>query len=510
MLTAAEQALFRRLSVFVGGWRLSAAEQVASAVGTLNLDILDGLASLLDKSLLLRESDGDGEARYRLLYVLREFGLEHLQVAGEQEDTRNAHAVFFLALAEEVDRQLQSQYRKEWAEVGREEHENMRAALTWCLERAEQTGDMEAAERALRLYAALTPFWISHFHFHEAQAFLETALALRSGVTRPVQVRMALAAAFLRVSTDDLVEGEAFAGECIALARQEGDLLNTVWALLLLGEIAVHRDQYALGQAYYEEAAAHLQEAEVAKERDYYFLFLHQVMVIQGEYEQARALAEESLTIFYEWGDQQCISQALVRLGWDLFVSQGELARATSLVEQGLEIMRALGDVGFVAEMAYYLGVIHRHQGKLDEAQTLLEESLSLGQEQWAPSERFIRQTELARSLTQQGKVAEARAIYRQNRGFLSTSGFRWLVAEYLEGLAALQVSLGAPETAVRLWGAAEALREAIGAPMFPVDRAAYASAITAARTQLGKEAFASAWSEGRKQTPEDAVATID
>jgi predicted ATPase/class 3 adenylate cyclase len=140
LLTPAEQALFRRLSVFVGGWTLSAAEQVCPVAEALDLDVLEGLAALLDKSLLRQEEDSSGERRYRLFSVLREFGLERMQAEGELVATREAHAAYYLALAEEAEPQVQGAGQKVWGERLGQDHDNLRAALTWWLERAESTG----------------------------------------------------------------------------------------------------------------------------------------------------------------------------------------------------------------------------------------------------------------------------------------------------------------------------------------------------------------------------------
>jgi hypothetical protein len=140
----------------------------------------------------------------------------------------------------------------------------------------------------------------------------------------------------------------------------------------------------------------------------------------------------------------------------------------------------------------------------------LLEESLVSGTGQWEPRVRFQRQTHLAPLLVQQGELPQAQVLYQKNRALLPTSGGKRLIAEYLEGRAMLEAVLSRPEAAIQLWGVAEALREAIGAPMYPVDQAEYASAITAARAQMGEAAFAAAWAEGRQLTPEQALAATD
>jgi predicted ATPase len=167
LLTSAEQALFRRLSVFVNDWQLSAAEQVYQAAGVLELDLLEGLSSLLDKSLVHPQLERSGEPRYRLLYVLREFGLEHLEAEHEGMATREAHAVHFLALAEEAEPHLRGVLAKTWLDRLDKEHDNLRAAITSWLERAEQTSHPEAAEHTMRLGSALHQFWWTRFHYRE-------------------------------------------------------------------------------------------------------------------------------------------------------------------------------------------------------------------------------------------------------------------------------------------------------------------------------------------------------
>jgi len=161
LLSPAEQALFRRLAVFVGGWTLEAAEQVCLGAGALELDMLEGLSSLLDKSLLRQEHGSNGEVRFRMLYVLREFGLEQLDAEGEGTTTREAHATYYLALAEKANPQLHGAGQKGWLDRLEQEHDNLRAALNWWLEEASQAKALEAAERALRLWWSLSQLWLN-------------------------------------------------------------------------------------------------------------------------------------------------------------------------------------------------------------------------------------------------------------------------------------------------------------------------------------------------------------
>ena len=507
LLSPAEQALFRRLAVFVEGWTLEAAELVCQ--GALELDMLEGLSSLLDKSLLFQERGSNGEARFRMLYVLREFGLEQLDAREEGTTTREAHAAYYLALAEEANPQLHGAEQKGWRERLGHEHDNLRAALNWWLEHAEQANALAAAERALRLWWSLSQFWLDPC-YREGYANVKRVLAVRAGVSEAVQVKALLYAASVLRSVDEVERAEALVQEALALARQTGDLASIAFALLHLGEVVVLQDRYAVARASFQEAATLARQMGDAWDTGISLKNLVNVLLILGEYERAQVLAEECLAIFHAQGAPQQIGESLTRLGWTLFVAQGDFARATSLVEQGLALVREVGHNSSTGWALFLLGVMRHHQGQLAEARTLLEESLVSGKGQWEPRDLFQRQTRLARLLAQQGELAGARSLYQKNLAFLPTSGYKYLVADYLEGRGILEAALGVPGAAARLWGAAEALREVIGTPMYPVDRGEYAQAVTAARTPMGETAFAAAWAEGRALTLDAVLAIVD
>jgi predicted ATPase len=506
LLTPAEQALFRRLAVFVGGWTLEAARQVCPAAGEVGLDLVEGLGSLLDKSLLLRKPDSDGEMRSRLLYVLREFGAAQLAETGELEATREAHATFFLALAEQANSQLDGATQKTWLDRLEQEHDNLRAALNYWLERAEQTGQPEAAECALRLCLALAQFWIDRYHHREAYPFLERALARRVGVDVEVQVRTLGLGTLQLLVLDEVERAEALAQEALVLSRQGGVSQDRAFALLHLGWCAHRKDQYAQAVACFEEAAALSQGREDAGWRGTYLWNLADLLLIRGEYERAQMLVEECLVVFRRLGDLRQTGRVLALLGWALFVSQQDLSRADSLAEEGLAVLREGGVTGFIAKELHRLAVMRRHQGKLAEARALLEEGLAFGTGRWAQRDLFPLQIELAHVLEQAGELATAQARYQEQRAFLPGTVYQHHIAVYLEGWAALEAALGRPGGAAQLWGAAEALREVIGAPMYPVNQAEYAPLIAAARVHLGEAPFATAWAGGRHLTPAQAL----
>lgn len=230
LLSPDERALFRRLAVFMGGWTLEAAEQVCLAAGALKLDMLEGLSSLLDKSLVSQEPASNGETRFRMLYVLREFGLEHLDVEGEATTTREAHAAYYLSLVEKTYPQRDGAEQQGWRNPLGQEHDNLRAALNWWLEQAEQAHTSEAAERALRLWWSMSPFWLASC-YREGYAGVKRVLAVRASMSEAAQVKALLYAASVLRAVDDTEQAEALAQEALALARQTRDLPGIAFAL---------------------------------------------------------------------------------------------------------------------------------------------------------------------------------------------------------------------------------------------------------------------------------------
>src|SRR5258708_6782129 len=201
LLEHEQQMLFRRAAVFVDGCTLEAAEQVCSAAGKLEDAVVEGLVALVDKSLLRQIQPEEGEARFWMLQTLREYGLKCLEKAGELEATREAHATYYLTLAEEADPRLLGAEQAQWLDRLEQEHENLRAALGWMLDRAKTNTDQ--AERALRLCIALMDFWEVRSYFIEGPTFLEQALAVTEEVAAPVRVEVLFGAGFMALVQGD-------------------------------------------------------------------------------------------------------------------------------------------------------------------------------------------------------------------------------------------------------------------------------------------------------------------
>jgi predicted ATPase/DNA-binding CsgD family transcriptional regulator len=506
LLEAGEQRLFRRLCLFVGGAALSAIEAVSAALGDEPGSVLDGITSLLDKSLL-RQSEPEGEQpRFVMLEMIREYGWEALKALGEAETAQKAHANYYLALAEEAEPQLRGPEQASFMVQLAMEQENLRAALSYLLEPAQvQTGAQERKSRALRLCVALSSFWYDHGYGREGLSFLMQALADRAGEGTALRARALDEAANLAFGYALHMPLEQLAEESLALYQALGDPVGTARSLHRLGIIARARSQFVLAQARLEEAAVRFRDLGDRWREGQCFTELARVATEQGRYEQARTLLDRSLLLYQDLGDQQRIGWVRFLLAWLLFVSDQDQLSAEQFAEQSLAHFREQDNILYSAAPLSLLGLIHLGRGELGAARAVLEDSLAIDKQFGTEAEDI--HLAIGRLLALQGDVAAARREYQESLSLL----FKWNVAQEnvaasLEGLAALETGQGAPHLAARLWGAAAALREAIGAPIYPVYRASYEQAVAQVSAALGEQAFRAFWTEGRSMTPEQVL----
>jgi len=296
-LSKSEQTLFRRLSVFSGGFTLQAAEGVCVDDTIAPADVLDLLARLVDKSLVISE-EHDGETRYRLLETVREYGHERLQEAGEETSARGRHRDFFLAYAERADREQLGPEFGPWLARLERELDNVRGALDWC---RRESG---AATMGLRLADALFRFWDTRGHLREGRDWLAQFLPLIGEGAAVVRARALGTASYLTFWLGNQAEAAAFGEEGLALARTRGDLPS---------------------------------RARVARQYGFVQLWM-------GQLDRAAALLDEALLAAHETGDRILASMALANLG-EVARQRGEYGRAEALLGEALRLAEAEQDL---------------------------------------------------------------------------------------------------------------------------------------------------------------------
>ncbi|HEY6766362.1 MAG TPA: tetratricopeptide repeat protein [Candidatus Sulfotelmatobacter sp.] len=448
LLSAPEQRLFRRLSVFVG-CNLEGVEAVCDTKGDLDLDLLDGMASLVDKSLVQQIEQAQGESRFVMLETIREYALEKLQASREQPLTKRAHAAYCLVLAEEATEQSGPE-GAEWLERFALEHDNFRAGLEWLTE----TGD---AEWGLRLGAALFRFWEMREYLAEGRDRLGKLLKLPStAAPTKTRARALFAAGVLALEQGDYASAEVLITENLDVARQLDDKQSVAVSLNALAVIA--RDR--------------------------------------GDVPVARSLLEESMVLWRELGDQKAVARSLSNLA-NIVKLQGDNVRARSLYAECLSIFRELGDRTGVAWSTNYQGDVARDQGDSAAARTLYEQGLVIFRElddRWGIAGTLADLGSLAR---EQGDYPGAHSMYRESIKLFQELDHKRGIARLLECFAcAAAVQLEAKRS-LRLAAAAAALRQNIGAPLTPAEQAKLEASLHPARQALPDTVGAAAWLEG-------------
>ncbi len=504
LLTEEEQRLFRRLAVFVGGCQLAAVEAVSITLDDGTLPVLQVVSSLIDKSFLQATERGGEVPRLLMLETLREYGLEYLAMHGEEEATRRAHAEYYLRLAEEAEPNLLGTQETMWLERLEREHDNLRAALHWLLEQRKAGQSMELA---LRLCVALEPLWILHGYYNEGRAFLEQALVASQGVSVLVRSKALRTAAYLALNQDDLHKAATFCEESLVLSRELGDTVGITDALEIRGHLARIQNDFVAARPLIEQVVSLAREMG---DNWRYASGLHDlawVCLEQGEYSRARSMYEECLTVFRELGITSGIAASLNQLAMTLFVTLDDQERIGLLLEESLTLWKQISQKnGGIACWFYLAGLVAHQERDFVRARPLLEESVALYKELGDRWHTALSLSTLARVETVQSNYVAAVSLYKESLALYRQIGNNNF-ASVLEGLADVAVRQGQPALAAQMWGAAEALRQHIGAPLPPVYRADYERSVAAARTQLGEKAFVAAWAEGRTMTPEQALA---
>jgi predicted ATPase/class 3 adenylate cyclase/DNA-binding CsgD family transcriptional regulator len=503
LLDAQEQQLFRRLSVFAGGCSLEAVEAVYLALGNEPGQVVEAVASLIDKSLLQQREQEGGVSRFTMLETIREYGLETLATSEEGEAVRQAHARYHLQLAMEVNSHLSGADEQGWGWYARleQDHENLQAALHWLLERKE-------AELALRLCSALWLFWLIQGHLSEGCAFLEQTLAASAEVAKAERAEALNGLGLLLVNKGDNEQAERRLEESLALYRELGDTVNTGWPLHNLGLATMSRGEYTRARLLLEESLALFSEIGARDGRAFSLCHLAQVYSEQGEYMKARASAEESLALFRELEDTVGICEALLILARVLFDPQGNTAASEALMNECLTLASKVGDEARMADANHLAAEVALSQGDSDRTRSLIEKSLAFYREKGYQQDSASALVILGQVATVEGDYATAQACYEESLLIARGIGDQRVIPSGLEGVAAVVAPQGALVWAARLWGAADILRETIGKPLPPRERARYELAVTDTRTLLGEKDFAAAWAQGRTMTPAQALAT--
>ncbi|HEV2743033.1 MAG TPA: tetratricopeptide repeat protein [Rubrobacter sp.] len=374
LLEGPERTLFRRLSVFAGGFTLEAAEDVGAAEELGEDEIAELLGRLVEQSLATVDRDAAGGTRYGMLEPVRQYAAERLEEGGEATPTRRRHAEHFLALAEAARPELMGVGHAAWLGRLEHEHDNLREALRWARESGE-------GEIGLRLVGSLYWFWWMHGHLGEGRSWVEIFLSgcgpEASGLARAMA---SYGAGELALGQGDLSRSVALLEESLALFRGLEDEAGVAIVLAELGQAVRASGDRDRAAALSEEALA---LARRLGRRDAIAVALNTLGHIErqrGDVAAAMERHEESLGIFERLGNKRGIAYALSSLGVAAMES-GDPERASELHRESLALYEELGDRAGAGLALINLGDLARGRGDEDRATALYNDALTLHKE---------------------------------------------------------------------------------------------------------------------------------
>jgi non-specific serine/threonine protein kinase len=372
LLASEERTLLQRLAVFAGSWTLEAAEAVCIGPPIHATVILDLLARLVDKSLVVVEHQPDGTVRYRLLETIRQYALERLSESGDAPARQEQHAGYYVALAETAEPALHGPQQLQWYARLEMELDNLRSALAWSL------AEPARGELGLRLAVALWPFLGRHVN--EWRRWLHELLARTPPASTPARAKALYLAGELAHYQYDWITAWSQLNESVAMCRQLGDNSLLFQALLVCAEIALNEGRIAL-------ADEHITEAQTLTAVNSSVMNMARICQIkgraawlQGDNDAAQSHYQAALRCYREISNLLGQASTLVELGQIVFF-QGNYTSASATLEQALDLYQKLDDKPFMALTLWGLGVATKLLSHSDLAEEFFSKSHALCQE---------------------------------------------------------------------------------------------------------------------------------
>lgn len=499
LLSPAQQALFRRLSVFAGGWTLEAAETIGASAEVSADDVVELLSGLVEQSLVVANVSAQGVTRYRMLEPIRQFAARSVEERGERHDLAIDHVRWCLSLALRAAEELRKPDQQQWLEQLESEHDNLRAALSWS-QQHESTNAM-----GLQLATALWRFWETRGHLTEGRRWLDQALSMSGNAPADLRAQGLNAAGNLARDQGDLARAEELHRASLTLRQEVGDEYGQAQSLTNLGNVMLDQGKYEHASELYSKALSLFRD--LRKEWDIANALnnLGIVLGYRGDYGQAIAQLQEALALREQMGETASRARSLDALGV-LMRKQGSLTRARALHDESLKLRRELGDKRGIAITLNNLALVARNQGELPEALRLIEESLQLRQDVGDNYGIALSLSTMADVTRDQGDTERALELYRSALSIQRQIGIYDGLADNLFGIAETFGRLGDPASAARLLGASDSLRESMSQLVPPVNQARYEHTIAAVRDALGPEDFAASWVAGQGLTRDQAI----
>ena len=502
LLAPSEQQLLRRLSVFVGGWTLEAAASIDDE--THSVDVLDDLTTLVDANLIADREQPDGEPRFGMLEIVREFGLEALQLAGELDEVHQRHAEYFCDLVQRLEPCLYRSEQIETLDRLELEHTNIRAALAWLAERCD-------AEQGLALSGALWRFWWLHGHIPEGRGWYERFLRLSVHGLDPKLRAIALTGAGI------LAERAYHFDDAIRLHEEAlsiwfdlplPDRERACWSLLSVGNVALLRSDFETARKRYDEA---IQLARRLGDPGHIGRALFRIgnaALEQGNVPQALNIWQQSADYTREAGDVFTLATTIGNIGISL-VWEGEHDKCKPLIEEALALHRCLGNKKDISNLLLKLGSVDVQRGRNDAALVLVIEGLAIARDLGDRRQVATALKALGDAHCENGDIVRALESYREGLLLAQSVDAIAVILGHFDGIVKTMHRRGQVEDLVTLIAASEHIRQTIGVRRERSDRfdqSQIEQITTRAEQMVSETSYRAAWENGYTMSLDEAI----
>lgn len=476
LLTPTEQLLFRRLGVFLGGFTLPAAEAVCNAASDFQPDLFEHVSQLLHKNLLKREHtpggtrEGNGEPRFSMPEMVREYSLERLGETGEKEELRLLHAEYFLAMASSFDLVMVGENEKVLGLRIDSDYDNVRAALAWTLEN-------RAVDMALPFGLSLSRYWEIRGHYSEGRDWLQRIISAQS----------------------------------ISAEKDPDAACKLAWLRLRAGRLSLYMTDYATARSLLEDSLAVATEQGIESLIGSASGSLGILAWLQGDHAAAEPLYEVCLKIHEQSKNMSAVANTTWALG-TIAAERGNFERAENLLKHSISMAKEIGDTYVASGSLRDLGVTLCYKGEYREASGYIEQGIALAREaqfrvgvNWAMSA-------LGFARLGQGDYTRAEELFRESLRLAKTID-KHKIPDSLEGLAEVEFVLAEGgkaqarlQRAATLLGAAEAIRGAMKSKIIPVRAPSRGRLVAEVRSRLGPETYEQAYRLGEAMSFEEVL----
>jgi tetratricopeptide (TPR) repeat protein len=497
MLSEQECTLLRRLSIFSGGWSLEAAEEVTNLDGEEKLDVLNLLSQLVDKSIVIVQTQGE-VVRYGMLETVRQYGIKKLSTE-EGERVRMGHIDFFIRLAYQTDADLRNNRQIRSLEILDAEHDNLRVALRRSI-------DNNEADSAFSLIGSLGWYWFMRGCWKESKSWLTKALELKTVADPRLKARAIYRAGGLELIRWNLTGSIELVEGALDICREEGDIEGSAWCLNLLGQARTWSTKEVVKAGpYLTESVDLFNSINDDWGSAWSLRYLGQVEELGGDSEKSLELQKEGLRIFEEIGDIWNCAHSLYLIGNTAYLF-GEFSEAEWAYEESLERCKLVEDKVIAAHALRGLAVLTLQKDSIDQARQLILEALEalikIGDENCASGARAT----LAEVARRQEDYEESISLLKQSLQGFNELRNKFQITVILDRFALLAQSMGKTERAIRLLAAVNTRFEEDEIRFPPLYQDDHDSLLDTTRELVDPQAYEKLWNEGAAMSLEEAI----